>query len=189
MSTGSTHERIVAAAAQLTSESGWAAITMTKLADRVGVSRQTVYNEIGGKPALAEAMVLHELSLFLAGVDEQFEQNDDLVEAIRGAARDVLEMARTNPLLRSILSASHGAGSDLLPLLTTQSEMLLETATGVIRAHLERHDLPLEPKQLDVGIEMVVRLVLSHVMQPSQAPARTADDIAWLAGRVLQVGD
>jgi hypothetical protein len=45
----------------------------------------------------------------------------------------------------------------------------------------------LEPKQLDVGIEMVVRLVLSHVMQPSQAPARTADDIAWLAGRVLQV--
>src|SRR5690554_7357474 len=46
------------------------------------------------------------------------------------------------------------------------------------------YDLPLEPKQLDVGIEMVVRLVLSHVMQPSQAPARTADDIAWLAGQV-----
>ncbi len=181
--------RLITSASQLTSSEGWSAVTMARLADAVGVSRQTVYNEIGGKPALAEAMVLHELSLFLAGVDEQFEQNDDLVEAIRGAARDVLEMARTNPLLRSILSASHGAGSDLLPLLTTQSEMLLETATGVIRAHLERHDLPLEPKQLDVGIEMVVRLVLSHVMQPSQAPARTADDIAWLAGRVLQVGD
>jgi hypothetical protein len=26
-------------------------------------------------------------------------------------------------------------------------------------------------------------------MQPSQAPARTADDIAWVAGRVLQVRD
>jgi len=181
--------RLITSASQLTSSEGWSAVTMARLADAVGVSRQTVYNEIGGKHALAEAMVLHELSLFLAGVDEQFEQNDDLVEAIRGAARDVLEMARTNPLLRSILSASHGAGSDLLPLLTTQSEMLLETATGVIRAHLERHDLPLEPKQLDVGIEMVVRLVLSHVMQPSQAPARTADDIAWLAGRVLQAGD
>ena len=130
--------RLITSASQLTSSEGWSAVTMARLADAVGVSRQTVYNEIGGKPALAEAMVLHELSLFLAGVDEQFEQNDDLVEAIRGAARDVLEMARTNPLLRSILSASHGAGSDLLPLLTTQSEMLLETATGVIRAHLER---------------------------------------------------
>src|SRR6188508_3222592 len=163
--------RLVTSASQLTSSEGWSAVTMARLADAVGVSRQTVYNEIGGKHALAEAMVLHELSLFLAGVDEQFEQNDDLLEAIRGAARDVLETARTNPLLRSILSASHGAGSDLLPLLTTQSEMLLETATGVIRTHLEGYDLPLEPKQLDIGIEMVVRLVLSHVMQPSQAPA------------------
>jgi AcrR family transcriptional regulator len=181
--------RLITSASRLTSSEGWSAVTMARLADAVGVSRQTVYNEIGGKPALAEAMVLHELSLFLAGVDDQFERNDDLVEAIRGAARDVLEMARTNPLLRAILSASHGAGSDLLPLLTTQSEMLLETATGVIRTHLQRYDLPLEPKQLDVGIEMVVRLVLSHVMQPSQAPARTADDIAWLAGRVLQVRD
>jgi len=32
---------------------------------------------------------------------------------------------------------------------------------------------------------MVVRLVLSHVMQPSADPAATADDIAWVAERVL----
>jgi AcrR family transcriptional regulator len=180
--------RLVESASELTSNEGWSAVTMSRLADAVGVSRQTVYNEVGGKPALAEAMVLHELALFLARVDEQFTGNDDVVEAIRGAARDVLEMARTNPLLRAILSASHGAGSDLLPLLTTQSEALIETAAGVIRGHLDRYQLPLEPKQLDIGIEMVVRLVLSHVMQPSQAPSRTADDIAWLAEQVLRPG-
>ena len=33
-----------------------------------------------------------------------------------------------------------------------------------------------------------MRLVLSHVMQPSQAPSRTADDIAWLAEQVLRPG-
>ena len=33
---------------------------------------------------------------------------------------------------------------------------------------------------------MVVRVVLSHVMQPSATPEATADDIAWLAGDVLQ---
>jgi hypothetical protein len=31
----------------------------------------------------------------------------------------------------------------------------------------------------------VVRVVLSHVMQPSGPPAATADDIAWIAARVL----
>ena len=41
-----THERVVAAAAELTLEAGWAGVTMGKLADRVGVSRQTVYNEV-----------------------------------------------------------------------------------------------------------------------------------------------
>ena len=33
---------------------------------------------------------------------------------------------------------------------------------------------------------MVVRVVLSHVMQPSGTPAETADDIAWIAARVLR---
>jgi hypothetical protein len=33
---------------------------------------------------------------------------------------------------------------------------------------------------------MVVRVVLSHVMQPTAAPADTADDLAWIAARVLR---
>ena len=32
---------------------------------------------------------------------------------------------------------------------------------------------------------MVVRLVLSHVMQPSGEPAETAETVAWIAARVL----
>ena len=58
-------DRMLAAAARFTAEHGWGALTMGKLADLVGVSRQTVYNELGGKPQLAEAMVLRELELFL----------------------------------------------------------------------------------------------------------------------------
>jgi AcrR family transcriptional regulator len=178
--------RLVETASELTSNEGWAAVTMARLADVVGVSRQTVYNEVGGKPGLAEAMVLHELARFLAEVDDAFRTNTDLVEAVREASRGVLEMARTNPLLRAILSASHGAGTELLPLLTTHSEALLETATGVIRGHLAAFDLSVSEKHLEVGINMVVRLVLSHVMQPSDTPAHTADDIAWVAEQVLR---
>ena len=90
------HERVVAAAAALTLEVGWASVTMGKLADRVGVSRQTVYNEVGSKPQLAEEMVLAELAKFLAVVDAAFDRHpDDLVDAIRAAACGVLELART----------------------------------------------------------------------------------------------
>ena len=61
-------ERVLEAAVTLTTEVGWAQVTMARLADVVGVSRQTVYNEIGSKPRLAEAMILRELERFLAPV-------------------------------------------------------------------------------------------------------------------------
>src|SRR4029079_12769565 len=105
------HERVVAAAADLTLEVGWAGVTMGKLADRVGVSRQTVYNEVGSKPKLAEEMVLAELAKFLAFVDAAFDRYpDDLVEAIRAAARGVLELAGSNALLEAGVSGAYGAG-------------------------------------------------------------------------------
>ena len=60
-----TRERIVDAAVAMTTESGWSGVTMGALADRVGVSRQTVYNEVGSKEGLAEAVILRELARFL----------------------------------------------------------------------------------------------------------------------------
>jgi AcrR family transcriptional regulator len=179
-------DRLLVAAAGFTAEHGWGALTMGKLADLVGVSRQTVYNELGGKPQLAEAMVMRELDLFLQHVDSAFLENpDDLVAAIEAAAFRVLDLARTDPLLHAILSSSQGADSELLPLLTTNSEGLLEAAGQMIRSHVARYDVPLEEPRLEVLIDMVVRLVLSHVMQPTGDPAETAETVAWIAARVL----
>ncbi len=187
MSPATTHERIVAAAAELTTESGWAAITMSKLADRVGVSRQTVYNEIGSKPALAEEMVLRELAAFLGEVERAFDAHpDDLVAAIRAACRGVLEFALDNQLLKAVVSATHGADTELLPLLTTHAEPLLGTAKAVVRSRVDAYDVTLPPDRLDAAIDVIVRVVLSHVMQPSGSPQDTADDIAWLSATVLR---
>lgn len=184
---GSWRDRLLAEASELTRQGGWQTLTMAKLADRVGVSRQTVYNEIGSKSQLAEAMVMHELEVFLQGVDHAFEQHpDDLVAALREAARRVLETARTNPLLHAVLSASHGAESDLLPLLTTQSAPLIEAARQMIGDHLTHYDVPLADDELDAAVDMVVRLVLSHVTLPSGSPEETADQIAWIARKVLE---
>ena len=180
-------ERVVAAAADLTCESGWRAITMARLAERVGVSRQTVYNEIGSKPELAEAMVLTELGRFLDAVGAAFDRNPaDLVGAVRDAAYDVLDLARRNALLQAVVSATHGAETELLPLLTTRSDALVDTAKAAILERVPGYDIDLDPVELDAALDMVVRLVLSHVMHPGAEPKRVADDIAWLAGRVLK---
>ncbi len=174
-----------AAVAVITSE-GWARVTMARLADEVGVSRQTVYNEVGTKADLAETVVLRELERFLAGVVRSFDENPtDLIQAIRDSARRVLKYAQNNALLHAVVSATHGADTELLPLLTTHAESLLVGAKMVVGERLADYRIDLEPHRIDAVIDMVVRVVLSHVMQPSADPADTADDIAWVAERVL----
>lgn len=182
----SLHQRLVAAAVEMTLAHGWAQVTMARLAAEVGVSRQTVYNEIGTKPALAEAMILAELERFLGVVNGAFDHHpDDLVLAIEEAAHGVLDLAQGNALLKAVVSATHGADTELLPLLTTHSESLLAAAKLVVTERVAPYDVGLSGHRLDAAIDMVVRVVLSHVMQPSADPAATAADLAWLAGRVL----
>ena len=179
-------DRLCDAAVSVITSEGWARVTMARLADEVGVSRQTVYNEIGTKNDLAEAVVLRELDRFLAGVVRSFDENpDDLVQEIRHSARRVLKYAQDNDLLLAVDSATHGADTELLPLLTTHAESLLVAAKMVVGERLAGYEVDLAPDRLDASIDMVVRLVLSHVMQPSADPATTADDIAWVAERVL----
>jgi len=182
----SLRERVVRAAVELTSEVGWSRVTMAGLADQVGVSRQTVYNEMGTKAGLAEAMILHELDRFLGVVTAAFDAHpDDLVAAIETASRDVLTVARGNQLLHAVVSATHGADTDLLPLLTTHSHSLLTVAKAVILERIPPYDVPLAGERLEAAIDMIVRVVLSHVMQPTASPERTARDLAWIAARVL----
>ena len=139
-------ERIVEAAVVLTTDAGWAQVTMAKLADQVGVSRQTVYNEIGTKPALAEAMILAELDRFLQVVSAAFDRHpDDLVGAIRDASCAVLELAQDNRLLHAVVSATHGADTELLPLLTTHAESLLAAANLVVAERVAPYDVRWTP--------------------------------------------
>ena len=188
-------ERLLASAAEITAEAGWAAVTMSKVATRAGVSRQTVYNELGTKPALGQAVVLRELERFLAIVERELDAADDLVSAIRSATEAILVMAADNPLLHALLASAHSvsrgnepaSNNDLLPFLTTDAQPLIEAATAVIASRMERFpELDLDAHQRAVAIDAIVRLVLSHVMQPGGSPESTAEDLAWIVARVLR---
>lgn len=179
-------DRILDAATRLTGRDGWGKVTMARLAAEVGVSRQTVYNEVGGKPDLAEAMVLNELARFLAEVDRAFDAHpDDILDALGVACRGILELAQDNELLHAVVSATHGAETELLPLLTTHAESLLATASTVLLDRVTAYGIDLPPAQLAASVDVIVRTVLSHVMQPGGSPEETAETLVWIAGRVL----
>jgi AcrR family transcriptional regulator len=183
----STRNRIIAAAARLTCADGWSKVTMGRLATEAGVSRQTVYNAVGSREDLAEAMVLTESAKFIFKILEGFDNHpDDLLPAIHDAVENTLVLAEGNELLRAVVSATHGADTELLPLLTTHSESLLGTLMVVVQDRVDQYEIDLEPERVATIIDFVVRVVLSHVMQPTSTPRETADSVTWLVASVFR---
>jgi AcrR family transcriptional regulator len=184
------HERLLDAAQEITVRSSWSDVTMARIGEIVGVSRQTVYNEFGSKPELAGELVMRELGLFLDIVRTQILEHENVVEGIRGACEGALVMAESSPLLRAVLLSIHQGENDLVPLLTTESQGVIDTAKSTVVAVIrQRHrDLALSDEQLDLTADAVVRLVLSHIMRPSVSAADAAAQIAWIAGKVLPAG-
>lgn len=180
-------EGILDATEQIVLHGGWSAVTMAAVAERVGVSRQTVYNDVGGKDALGEALVLRELEGFLEVVGGELSSGDDLVGAVERTVEAVLAKALDNPLLKDVLVSAHGGETSLLPFLTTQSDQLVSRATAVLVLVIaDRPDAPAVPERDLVRVcETVVRLVLSHVVHPGAAPDAVAADVGWLVRHVL----
>jgi AcrR family transcriptional regulator len=182
--------RLLEVTGELTADRGWAAVTMAAVADRVGVSRQTVYNEFGGKPALGEALVMRELESFLTLVTDELTTGDELVPAVGRAVEAVRRAAGDNPLLKDVMISAHGGQASLLPWLTTDAGLLLERASAVVGAAVEvrREVEPFSEPEVARLVEMVVRLVLSHVVQPTSAPDVVGAEVAWMVQRVIAAG-
>ncbi|MGW3994582.1 TetR family transcriptional regulator [Amycolatopsis sp. NPDC004772] len=183
-----TRDRLLDAAADVIAGDGWAAVTMGKLAAQVGVSRQTVYNELGSKAELAEALVLRETERFAERVTEVVAAHPGApVDGVTAAFRQTLEAARVNPLIVIALGCPKGGGDDFLPLLTTRPEGVLERSVGTVVALLARSypETGLTLSEWTVAVEAMVRLLLSHLVQPSGSVAQASGRMRWVIGRML----
>lgn len=183
-----TREKLLAAAADVIEADGWAAVTMGKLAARVGVSRQTVYNELGSKAELAKALMLSETDRFVARVtDDVAAHPDDPVEGVTAAFRHTLEAAHVNPLVEVALGGQQGGRDDFLPLLTSQPEAVLGRAVEAVAAVFARSypAVRLTPSEWAVAVEAWMRLLLSHLVQPSGSTEYAAGQMRWVIGRML----
>jgi AcrR family transcriptional regulator len=176
-------EDLLDAAATLIIERGYRRVRMQDVADAVGVSRQTVYNEFGGKWRLAQSLTLRENERYLDAMDDALTRHADLYSAVAAAVAYTLDTAADDPLKKATLT---GAGSeDLLPLMTTRAEPVLFAAKERIVAHVLRQWPHLDQTEVTELADAVVRLTMSHVLLPTDPPEVVAARLARLVARYL----
>jgi AcrR family transcriptional regulator len=163
----------------LLDERPWAKISMGEVARRAGVSRQTLYNEFGGRAEFAEALLIRESERLLAGPEREITARpDDPRGAIDGALRTFLEAAAHNRLVESMVS---DADDGLLALVTTQ-DAVVTAATERLAALIERTWPGVDAPAARRLTEVVVRLGISHAALPSGSPAATARALTAVLG-------
>ena len=172
-------ETLLDAADGLLDERPWAKISMGEVARRAGVSRQTLYNEFGGRREFAEAFILREAERLLAGPELQIANHpEDPRAAITGAVRTFLEAAARNRLLQSMVSEPDDG---LLALVTTR-DAVLTVAVDRLAGLIERTWPGVDGAAARRLTETVVRLGISHATLPTGTPERTARDVAAVLG-------
>lgn len=161
-------ERVLDASVAIITEEGWDRLSMTKVAQRSGVPRQSLHKEVGTKSQLGEAVVQREVERFLAGVREAIANHpDDVVDGLGAAARFVLEHGATNAVLKAILLPGHDL--ELLELLTVRPEAVLTQASVAVRDALGGAS--------EAMVDTMVRLTLSHLLQPTVSIDEAVDRI------------
>jgi len=165
---------------------GYDGLRMAEVGRRTGVSRQTVYNEFGDKWALLQAVAARETERFLIQVNEALSRHGDPIDGLRAAVDRALSLASDNPLVKAALGAP---GSDQASqLLTTRGRHLLELSHQRLDAHVRAHWPDLPAGDADACVDLAVRVVLSHIVNPGPAPSAVADQVARVLGPFLSTG-
>jgi AcrR family transcriptional regulator len=169
-----------AARDQLESRS-WSEITMSDIAGAAGVSRQTLYKEFGSRDEFGQAFVIHEGERFLDGVEAAVREHlDDPRAAVDAALSTFLRSAGEDPLVRILLS-DDGTGG-MLPFVTTQGMPVVQWATARLTATIEEGWPQAPPDKVRLLAESLVRLAISYITAPSEAPEVTATRAGELLG-------
>jgi AcrR family transcriptional regulator len=178
-------DRVMDAVGDLLRERAWGALTMSDVAERAGVSRQTLYNGFGSRAELARMYLAREAEAFLSAADEAIRAHaDDPQRALTAALEGFLVAAESHPLVVAITSPD--AAGELLPLVTTRGGPLVDAA----RAHLATSILDTWPgvsrRSAEALAEVLVRLAISYAALPAASPAETAERVACMLGPAIE---
>lgn len=170
-------DTVMTAVDDLVRSRGWAATTMSDVAKASGVSRQTLYNEFGSRPALVEAYVAREIGTLIAEVGEVVRANpDDAHIALRSAFELFLKLALDEPVVQLIVAGAEDA--ELIGLLTGLGQNLAQVEVAQLIPEVWPQ-VSAEDAQLLAG--SLVRLAISHALVPTSDPGVVASGV----GRML----
>ncbi|MGB7587581.1 MAG: TetR family transcriptional regulator [Solirubrobacterales bacterium] len=174
-------ETLLGAARDELHRRAWSEITMADIAGAAGVSRQTLYNEFGSRDEFAQAFVINEGERFLAAVEAAVREHFDDPRTAVGAALEVfLRRAGDDPLVRILLS-DDGTGG-LLPFVTTQGMPVVQWATGRLTIVIQEGWPEAPADKAKLLADSLVRLAISYVTAPGDAPDKTAAQASELLG-------
>lgn len=169
-------DTILAAVDDLARSRGWAATTMSDVAKAAGVSRQTLYNEFGSRPALVEAYVTREIESLVAEVGAAVHAHaDDAHQALRSAFELFLKLASDEPVVQIIVSDAEG---ELTRLLTGVGQALAGDRVAELIPQVWPQVSPDDARLLAGSL---VRLAISHALVPTDDPGVVAAGV----GRML----
>jgi len=181
-------EQVLDAASTLAAAEGWGRMRIAEIARIAGVSRQTVYNEFGTKHEIGRALVQREAERFLVGIEKELDAHrGDLEEAATAGVAFTLRQAENNPLIKAVLAAARGGqDDDLLSYLTTRSEPVFDAAMAMLDAYAVDAWPYVDAESRDLAVETIVRMTVSHIVQPAGSPEATARRIAKITVRIAR---
>ena len=182
-----TSERILNAAVSQAEEFGVRRLTIGDVAERVGVSRVTVYKYFPGKDRLVEAVLLREMRRFLRDVDKAVAPYDTLEDRLVEGFVFALGWLRRHRLLNRLLRTDPEL---IVPNLTVGAAPVLaagrEFIAGFARREADEGNLPLSDDQIEGVSELLARAVLSFLLTPeSVLGLRTQAEIRRFAENYL----
>lgn len=182
-------EQVLEAAYAQVAAGGWGKLGIAGLARAVGVSRQTVYNEFGTKDAIGLALAEREAERFMVGIVQELDAHrGDLRDAATAGVGFVLRQASDNPLIKAVLTAARGGDDELLAYLTTRHDPVFDTAMALLDAYAQDAWPEVDAESRSLAVETIVRLTVSHIVQPLGAPEESAARIAAITTRIAYPG-
>jgi AcrR family transcriptional regulator len=174
-------DAVLDAAGDLMRAHGWNKVRMADVADRAGISRQTLYVDFGSRDGLALHAVLREVDRFLDAVQDAITAHAEDAQAAAGAAFEAfLGAVATNPLLLALVINDNN--ETLLPLLTVRGAPILESASNRLASIIHATWPTAEKDDAAALSECIIRLAISVATLPRDVPQVNAKTIAVLLG-------
>lgn len=173
------------AARRLLEDRPWAQITMSDVARAAGLSRQTLYKELGTRDEFAQQFVIREGARFLEVVEDAILAHlDDPKAAVTAGLEVFLTVASEDPMMRLLLE-DDGTGG-MLPLITTQSRPVLEWASERVSQVMRSGWPDVDDRDAELLADSIVRLAISYVTMPRGSPHDSAAAAAQLLAPYME---